>query len=953
MLQSINMKGIKDTMLRAYTRSLLIGLMSLLTCVAGSVHAQTAEQLQLFNSLDPAQQQSILQSMGQSGQSVPTSSTVLERTAGSARVVTQIGGQASSISYDEKLRYSDRLRAGDALLISLSTTNQVGGQINTGAQVGGSVVSEGAAVYLPSNQVPLSDKQSQSAQAFIKLVEEKNPYVLDRDGNLQLPGLRPIALAGLTVGQAVSRLGAENALNGMSIKLTYSTTVSSGVDALKPYGYDLFDHAPSTFAPVTDVPVPADYIVGSGDQLQVQLYGTTNRSLRLVVGRDGMINFPELGPITVGGKSFSSLQAELESRVAKQMIGVRASISMGETRSIRVFVLGEANLPGSYTVSGLSTMTSALFASGGIKPIGSLRNIQLKRQGAVVRTLDLYDLLMKGDTSNDAKLMPGDVIYIPTVGSTVSVSGEVRRPAIYELKGTQTANDVITLAGGLTSDADINKISLIRTDALTGRSVIDVNLNAKGAARAAMHNGDLVSVSRISPTLSSGVMISGHVHTPRSVAWHQGLRLTDVIGSVDELKPNADLHYVLIRREIAPDRLVAVLSADLSKALSNKGGPNDVVLQVRDRITVFDFESDRAPVIKPILNELRLQSQLLRPTETVNVGGRVKVAGEYPLEPGMKVSDLIRAGGGLQYAAYATTAELVRHSVDSNAQRQTQLINVDLSAIFNGNANADLILNSGDELNIKELPLWTENSRVTLSGEVRFPGVYTLMRGERLSSLLKRAGGVTDLAYLEGAVFTREEIRLREQEQVEQLAARMQADLALIAVRAAQANQQGAESSLTTGQQLLSQLKATKSVGRLVIDLEDIVDGKSDSQSDLLLKDGDQLVIPRLKATVSVIGEVQSPISQVYSKDLVMQDYVDRSGGLTKKADAGQIYIVHSNGSVNLASSGWFAKSAQILPGDTIVVPMDAERMPQLPMWQAVTQIIYNTAIAAAAIHSF
>jgi polysaccharide biosynthesis/export protein len=196
---------------------------------------------------------------------------------------------------------------------------------------------------------------------------------------------------------------------------------------LRPFGYDLFANVPTTFAPATDIPVPADYVVGPGDTLEVLLIGQRGGQFTLTVGRDGVVDFPELGPIAVAGMRFASAKDLLEQRVAEQMIGMRANVSMGALRSIQVFVLGEAAQPGSYTVSGLSTITNALFASGGVKPIGSLRNIQLKRSGQVVRTLDLYDLLLNGDTSNDARLLPGDVIFIPPVGITVAITGEVPR----------------------------------------------------------------------------------------------------------------------------------------------------------------------------------------------------------------------------------------------------------------------------------------------------------------------------------------------------------------------------------------------------------------------------------------------------------------------------------------------------------------------------------------------
>jgi protein involved in polysaccharide export with SLBB domain len=729
-----------------------------------------------------------------------------------------------------------------------------------------------------------------------------------------------------------------------------------GIEGLPHYGYDLFDDVPSTFAPVTDVPVPADYVVGPGDQITFQLYGNTNRTTRLVVTRDGRINVPEFGPINVGGKSFSSVQSELETRVEKQLVGVHASVSMADTRSIRVFVLGEATRPGSYTVSGLSTMTGALFASGGVKSIGSLRSIQLKRQGNIVRTLDLYDLLMKGDTSNDTKLLPGDVIYAPTVGPTVAVQGGVKRPAIYELKGNEKVSDVIKLAGGLAADADASKVSLVRIDASGKRTVMDVNLNQPARAATTLRNGDALSVATVPSTLDSGIVLVGHVHAARTVAWHQGLRLTDVIDSVDALKPKADLHYVLIRREVAPDRHIEVLSADLSKALAERGGGSDVVLQARDRITVFDLQSDRAAVIKPVLEELKLQSQALNPTQSVSIGGRVKAAGEYPLEPGMKISDLIRAGGGLDDAAYTVQAELIRHSITAEGAGQTQILSIQLAALANGDASANIALQPADELNVKQLPDWQERAQVTLTGEFRFPGTYTVRRGETLRSLIDRAGGLTEKAYAAGSAFTREAIREKEQETIDTLARRMQNDLATTALQAAQVGQaaQSNATQATVGQQLISQLKSATPVGRLVIDLDQILRSSVGSDSDLALVDGDALMVPPRRADVSVVGEVQSPASHLFAANLGRADYIAKSGGVTRKADTGRIYVVRANGAVATGRSRLFGgSSVMIEPGDSIVVPLDTERMNVLPLWQAVTQIIYNTAIAAAAVHSF
>ena len=272
-------------------------------------------------------------------------------------------------------------------------------------------------------------------------------------------------------------------------------------------------------------------------------------SYPLIVSRDGTIDFPQLGPIRVAGMRFPEAQALIEQRVNAELIGVRSSVSMGPLRSIRVFVLGDAERPGSYTVSGLSTITNALFVSGGIKTIGSLRRIELKRGGRTVRTLDLYDLLLKGDTRADERLQPGDAIFIPSVGPTVTVAGEVNRPAIYELKGSATAADVIALAGGMTPTRDPRLATVERIESSSNLRTV-VNVDLLGAGRTTdLTNGDLMRVPSVTPTYSDSVWVRGHAFRTGPLQYRAGLRLTDVLRSVEDLRPNADLHYVLIRRE--------------------------------------------------------------------------------------------------------------------------------------------------------------------------------------------------------------------------------------------------------------------------------------------------------------------------------------------------------------------------------------------------------------------
>jgi len=810
---------------------------------------------------------------------------------------------------------------------------------------------------------PKTDEEKEKSEAFRQRILNNNPYRLNRFGVLEVPGLPAIPLAGLTAEEASERLSADPQLRDFTLKLTLLRLQPLAEAALKPFGYDLFEGIPSTFAPVSDIQVPMDYVVGPSDTLNVQLYGNEPAHYTLTVGRDGTVNFPKLGPISVSGMSFDAVRGVIESRVARQLMGTRVSVTMGDLRSIRVFVLGEAEKPGSYTVSGLSTMTNALFVSGGVKKIGSLRNIQLKRNGHLVTVLDLYDLLLRGDTSGDRQLMPGDVIFIPPVGNTVSVYGEVRRPAVYELKSENTAAQVIDVAGGLLPDADGKLVQVERILPSSLREMRNIDLTSPEGRSTSVDNGDKFHVPAIRPTLENSVVLSGYVFRPGSFEYHPGLRLTDVLGSFDELRPNADRHYIMIRRDMPPEHKIEVISADLERALGARGSAADPELRPRDQIMVFDLSADRERLVTPIIRDLELQGTPDKPAQVVSIDGRVVATGQYPLEPAMRVSDLIRAGGSLEDSSYTGEAELTRYTVENGNARQATLIPVDLAAIRRGDAGADLLLKPYDKLVIKVTPQWDEPGTIELAGEVRFPGRYPIRRGETLSSIVRRAGGFTDLAFTEGAVFIREELKKREKDQLTTLTNRLRSDLAALSLEAvassaATSNSSGASGAsqgLLVGQQLLAQLRDTKPVGRLVIDIDQIMKGPPGATGDVTLRNGDKLLIPKKTQEIMILGEVQSPTSHVFEPGLTRDGYIAESGGTTQKADRKHIYIVRANGDVIAGGrSGWFRRSQplEIRPGDTIVVPLDTERVRALPLWQAVTTIIYNLAVALLAVRS-
>ena len=534
-------------------------------------------------------------------------------------------------------------------------------------------------------------------------------FEVDQDGILELPGIASIPLGGLTADEATARLQAEPLLRDLLISVTILPLSPLGEAALKPFGYTLFDERPDLFGSTTPqaVPVPRDYILGPGDSLRVQLYGDDNYEVELEVTTEGTINFPKIGPQSVAGLTFGEVKEAIERRTRDQIIGTQAAVSMGRLKTIRVFVVGDVKRPGAYDVSSLSRITSALYRSGGISEVGSLRRVQLLRNGKLRSTLDLYDLLLKGDTRADAQLQPEDVILIPPVGPTVGVTGEVRRPAIYELGGDRSLTSVVALAGGLKPTADKRRLQLERISESGARRIETLDYSSQGQDTKLVA-GDLLLVYPVLDDVDGAVAVAGHVTRPGSYEWFSGMRIMDLLPNQQYLKPQADLNYVLIRRELGRDRKTIVISADLGAAHANPESNANILLAPRDKVTVFEQGVARSATISAILDQLNAQANNVEPYQVAGINGEVNAPAEYPLEQDMRVSDLIRAGGGLKPSAYSGTAELTRYVIGADGSRTTELFTVDLRAALAQDPNHDLLLKPYDILTVQKVPEWDQ-----------------------------------------------------------------------------------------------------------------------------------------------------------------------------------------------------------------------------------------------------
>lgn len=858
----------------------------------------------------------------------------------------------------------------------------------------------------------------------------------------------------------------------------YPQQLTEEEKANQRFGMTMFNSQISTFAPVDNAPVPENYRLGPDDILLLQLFGKQNSSEELIVGRDGSVNLPEIGPVNVSGLSVSQASDVIANKVREAMIGVDAAITMGKLRTINIFVAGEAKTPGMFAVSALTTVTQSLYLAGGVSDIGSLRDIQVKRGGATVGRFDLYDLLLRGDSSGDIQLQHGDVVFVAPMKATVQVTGEIKRAAIYEVKSGETIDALLSMAGGTKAGAYPQSVVLERYNSNNLRDLLNLDLTNPVNRQMALRDGDLLRIAETSPRIENVVTVAGAVVRPGFYAWQQGIRISDLIKSFwSDLHMTADLDYALVVREINNAGDVKVLQFSLADAINQPSGEANLSLKPRDLVMVFhhadqhiqrdklneylrkqitdryklmpdmrwtasedlttrafdellienkqretnqlsqgqttsvggqqlvkpktelsttllsksgrvapttalatnaseiaDLGVDALPsvmrdimsrmyrdreilalsasfnrteLLHPLLQKLRAQVRRGADPMIASVSGEVKVPGDYPRAENADVASLIAAAGGLTQSAYLNRAELTRAVLASDKNGiEAQNIAVNLSQVFAGETS--LALQDRDRLNVFPVPDWNIERTIELRGEVRFPGRYTIQRGEMLSSVIQRAGGLNRNAFMQGAIYTREDIKERERIQIKKLADQLRADIATKSLSQVEGATPAQDALL-----MIDQLEKQQPVGRLVLDLPSILAGMPDY--DVQVQDGDLFYVPRNDNTISIVGEVQHASSHRYQKDLSFEEYLKLAGGTRKRADEERIYVIKADGSVMLPeSNGWFAVAQTGLePGDTIVVPVDTEYRDSLSLWTQITQIFYQSGVALAALNSF
>lgn len=632
-------------------------------------------------------------------------------------------------------------------------------------------------------------------------------------------------------------------------------------------------------------------------------------------------------------------------------------MTMGKLRVIKVFVVGEVKAPGDYDLTSLSTLINALGAAGGPLKSGSLRNVQIKRGGRLVETVDLYDFFLKGDKSRDIRLQPGDTVFVPVIGRVAGVAGNVRRPAIYELRDEKSLRDLIGLAEGLLPTGYLQRVQISRIEAHEKKVVSDFNLDPKETGKSLdqltgsiqIQDMDLVKVFPIDIMLRDHVRLEGYVLRPGDYALKPGMRLSQLLPK-DNLLPEFYQDAVEITRLYPPDYHPEVMFVNLGRALG--GDPkHDLELREFDRVKVFSrWEMEEMPKVR--------------------VSGEVQKPGEYRLFENMTVRDLLMEAGNLKITAFTKNAEINRIRRTGESVTSYPIV-INLEEVLKGNPKDNLVLNPFDELTVRKIPNWSEEKEryFNLQGEVQFPGVYPIYKGERLSSVIERAGGFTDKAYLRGAKFTRKSLQEEQQKRMDEMIARTELDILrkqgeLSSLAASKEELEATKASLEGLMKGLEKLKAAKAEGRMVINLVQLEKFKN-STFDVELEGGDSLMVPRTPQSVNVMGQVYNQTSIIYVPGKNASYYLDKAGGSTRDAEGGEMYIIKADGTVFSRQQTSFGfrwddnadtwnfgtfLSTKLEPGDTVIVPQKLERIAWMREIKDITTILSQIALTAGVI---
>ncbi len=693
------------------------------------------------------------------------------------------------------------------------------------------------------------------------------------------------------------------------------TQIPEQSSRLRRFGSEMFlERGLATRQMSVDIPIGPDYILGVGDGLIINLWGGVSQSFSRTVDREGKIILPEAGTMVVAGLSLERAQTLIQGALSQQFRDAKVAVTIARVRTVRVYVVGDVQRPGAYDISSLSTPLNALYAAGGPTSVGSLRVARHYRGKQLVREVDLYDFLLRGMRPDIERIEDGDTILVSPIGRQVAVAGMVKRPAIYELKEETKLSDVLNDAGGLLASAALTHITIERIEAQGHRTTLNLNLPEGGTAESsrklleafAIQDGDRITVAPILPYSQKTIYVEGHVVRPGRFPYRDDMTLNDVLRSYQDLLPEpADRGEIV--RLMPPDLRPEAIDFSIPEVLA---GNNPIHLQPFDTIRVQGrYEADGPKV--------RIHGEVIHP-------------GTYPLSQGMTVAQLVRIAGGFNRSALLDDADLISYDVKDGKQVVSRRDKVKIGeAVNNASSGADVLLKPGDVLTIHQISGWNDiGSSVTLNGEVTYPGPYGLQEGERLSSVLKRAGGFRATAYPSGAILVRNQVKELEDKSRNELIHQIETTSAGAKLAPSLSAQDDAATLQLLVQQqkdVVERLRNQPAVGRLVIKINSDIASWEGTSADIEMRSGDVLTIPKKPGFVLVSGQVYNASAITFVPGKTANWYLKRAGGSTEGGNIKEVLVIRANGLVVGRRSGeWYDSGVletKLEPGDVIVVP--------------------------------
>lgn len=653
------------------------------------------------------------------------------------------------------------------------------------------------------------------------------------------------------------------------------------------------------------VPVSPDYVVGPGDTLVINIWGSVQETFPVEVDREGKIMLPKAGPLYIWGLEFKEVEGRIKERLSQYYTNFYMDLSMGKLRDIQVYVMGDVKKPGTYKINSQASIFQALYAAGGPTKLGSLRRVKLIHTDGKDEEIDLYPYLLQGKMIKPAKVQSGDTIFVPSIGDVVAVAGNVKRPAIYETKSTIPLEDLLSFAGGIIPTGDLQRLQVERIHNNEKRVMFDIELERKDVGKFSledinMQNGDILIISPIVRLKHNFVSIIGNVERPGEYALSKDMHVSDLIKRAKGFLPGTYLQRGEIAR-VTKDRTRQIIPVDIDSMLLGKE-EEDILLSEWDIFIVYSESQIQPPVF-------------------VEIDGAVNRPGKYELTPQMKISDLVFRAGGVKPAGVIRGAELF-HVVPGE---QPVVVEIGIRQVSGMNIiiDKDITLRAGDALFVKSEPSLTERRIIIIDGEVKLPGTYSIREGERLSSLIERAGGFTEEAFLKGAIFTRKSIKEAQEKMRQRFIERenksiLEEQQAILLRREAGLDKSMVSESIKMRRELLDFIESAEIDGRMVVKLEPTAQLRG-TKYDILLEGGDTLTIPPSPSGIAVVGSVNNPTSVHFESDKGVEYYIHKTGGLTKHADKAGIYVIKANGE----AVSKFMMSKKVERGDTIVVPQE------------------------------